>query len=68
MDKPISLVMEEFKQNMINTINKSGLHVSIIDTLLAQIYNEVHNTALQVAQREQSEYEAAKDKKEKDSD
>ena len=41
MNKPITLVREEFKQSLVNTINNSGLPAFIIEPILVECLTEV---------------------------
>ena len=43
MDKDINLVVEEFRQNLVATVNNSGLPVSIIYYVLTDVYNEINS-------------------------
>lgn len=63
MDKPISLLMDDFKSELINTINKSNLHISLVDLILGQVYSEVNQTAARVAENEKAEYIKSKTEK-----
>ncbi|MBQ2396103.1 MAG: hypothetical protein II304_03545 [Bacteroidales bacterium] len=62
MKKPVSMVIEDFKQNIINSINSSGLHISVVDLILGQVYNDIHYTATQVAKKEKDEYSKNEEK------
>lgn len=42
MDKPITISIEEFKQQISDVINNSGLHPFILDSILRDISNEIH--------------------------
>ena len=52
MDKPISVLMEDFKSELIKVINESNLHISVVDLILGQVYSEVNQTAARVAENE----------------
>ena len=41
MEKPISLVIEETKQSLIETVNNCRLHPSIIEMIVKDIYIEI---------------------------
>jgi hypothetical protein len=43
MDKDINLVVEEFRQNLVATVNNSGLPASIIYYVLTDVYNEINS-------------------------
>lgn len=57
IQKPVSLIIEEFKDNLATVINESGLHMSLIDMIVKEIYFEVHNQAELISAREKLEYE-----------
>lgn len=45
MNKPFSVVCEEFKQELANLINNSGLPVCVIELSLQNCLNEISNIA-----------------------
>lgn len=61
MDKPLTLHIEDTKNALVQIINESNLHPYILDSIVGNIYNEVHAVYLQQLQYEKKEYE---DKKE----
>lgn len=56
MDKPITVQIEETRQTIIDTINNSKLHPFILDTILKDIYNEVHLLLLSQTEQDRKEY------------
>lgn len=62
MDKPLTLQIEEFKNTMVETINKSNIHPYIIDTVLKNLYNEVHFAYQNQVTKEIKEYQDFVDK------
>lgn len=56
MDKPITVQIEETRQTIIDTINNSKLHPFILDTILKDIYNEVHLLFLSQTEQDRKEY------------
>lgn len=56
MDKPITIQIEETRQTIIDAINTSKLHPFILDTILKDIYNEVHLLFLSQTERDKKEY------------
>lgn len=42
MDKPITIDIENFKQELRDIINNSQLHPFILDSIFKDIYNEIH--------------------------
>ena len=57
MDKPFSMIYEEFKQKMADIINNSGLPPSVIESVLKNYLNEVNNIAKNQYQIDKAEYE-----------
>ena len=43
MDKDINLVVEEFRQSLVATVNNSGLPASVIYYVLTDVYNEINS-------------------------
>lgn len=56
-DKPISIVLDDFKIAISNVITRSGLHPSIIEPILCNIYSEIHELAQRQLEIEREEYE-----------
>lgn len=42
MEKDINLIVEEFRQNLVATVNNSGLPASMIYYVLTDVYNEIN--------------------------
>lgn len=62
MNKPISMVINETKTNLLQICNQSSLHPSILELIIKDLYNEISLVSGQVLNKEKNEYEA----KEKD--
>lgn len=58
-DKPLSVYIQETKQNLINAINNCGLHVTLIEMIMKDIYSEVKQQADLTHQRELEQYQQA---------
>jgi len=58
MDKPLSLRIEETKQTFINAINNSQLHPYILDSIVKDIYNEIHILYVNQSKQEIEAYNA----------
>lgn len=56
VEKPITMVIEETKNNLVNVINQSGLHPFILDSIMKELYNEIHVSYLKQAQIEADNY------------
>lgn len=59
MNKPSTIVYEEFKQNLANLINTSGLPAFIIESVLRDYLSEVKAMAQRQYQMDKAEYEKA---------
>lgn len=57
IQKPVSLIVDEAKTTLINTINSIQLHPTILEMIMKELYIEVQNQALAKAKKEQAEYE-----------
>lgn len=57
MNKPFSMMCEEFKQNVVSLINSSGLPPFVIESILKNHLNEVSNIAKNQYQIDKAEYE-----------
>ena len=57
MNKPLSVVYEEFKANMLNTINNAGLPAFVVETVLQNYLAEIQSIARQQYQSDKAEYE-----------
>ena len=56
VEKPITMVIEDTKNNLINVINQSGLHQFILDSIMKELHNEIHISYLKQAQIEAENY------------
>lgn len=56
VEKPITMVIEDTKNNLINVINQSGLHPFILDSIMKELHNEIHISYLKQAQIEAENY------------
>lgn len=57
MNKPFSMVCEEFKQELANLINNSGLPICVIELALQNCLNEVSNLAKNQYRADKAQYE-----------
>lgn len=69
MDKPFSVICEEFKQELADLINNSGLPPFVIESVLQNYLSEISGIAkkqyqFDKTQYEKSLYELNKDKEE----
>ena len=56
MNKPTSMIIKETKIKLANVCNESGLSPIILDLIVKDIYNEVHNLAEKITSNEEVEY------------
>ena len=56
MNKPISIKIEETKKSIADTLNESKLHPYIMDSLMRELYEEVHSLYIRTVQAENDEY------------
>lgn len=68
INKPLSMVLQESKENLIKVINGLNLHPSILELLIKDIYNEVRIQTLVTENYEKLEYEKALMENNKDSE
>ena len=59
MEKPITVRISETRRKMINAINDSGLPLFILDSILKDLYGELHALSIQQEERDRIEYEQA---------
>lgn len=64
MDKPISVQINEAKQNIVDCINEQHLHVSILEPIVKEIYEQVHMLAQQQYEVEKKQWEEQEEQKE----
>ena len=57
MNKPFSVVCEEFKQELANLINNSGLPICVIELVLQNCLNEVSNITKNQYKNDKTQYE-----------
>lgn len=58
MDKPLSLKIEETKSALVNVINNSQLHPYILDSIVKDLYNEIHILYVNQSKQEIETYNA----------
>lgn len=52
MNKPVSLIIEETKKSLADTINTCGLHISVIEMIMKELYSEVSKLSTANARQE----------------
>lgn len=56
MEKPASLLIEETRHDIINILNESKLHPTILELIMKDIMNDVTNASARVKNKELEEY------------
>jgi hypothetical protein len=56
IQKPISLVVKEEKEKLVNVLNNINLHPVLLEMIVKEIYLDVQNQAKYVSEREMQEY------------
>lgn len=59
IDMPMSVYIQESKQKIINTINACGLHISLVEMIMKDLYNEIKQQADITREYELNEYQKA---------
>lgn len=57
IDMPMSVYIKESKQKIINAINDTGLHISLLEMIIKDLYSEIKQQADAVYNHEKTEYE-----------
>ena len=55
-NKPISLVIDDFKKNLAKTVNESGLPLCITEMVIKELYDEAKEFARQQLAMDKKEY------------
>ena len=56
MNKPFSLIIQETKQELIDVINNSNLHPSVIEMIVKDIYLEVNRLNAETIKKEKEQF------------
>lgn len=59
MDKPASIIREEFIENVVGLINESNLPLFVIEPILKDLYLEVKDGARQQLESDRLEYQSS---------
>ena len=57
MEKTLSITLGEFKHKLTTDIQESGLPIVIVDLVLKDLCNEIHNVAAEFTLKEIQEYQ-----------
>ena len=56
MEKKLTVQLEEFKGKLLQDVANSGLPVVVVDLVLKDLYNEIHNLAQETTLKDINEY------------
>lgn len=56
MEKKLTVQLEEFKGRLLQDVANSGLPVVVVDLVLKDLYNEIHNLAQETTLKDINEY------------
>ena len=56
MKKPFSLMVQETKQELVDVINKSNLHPSVMEMIIKDIYWEVNQLNIETLKKEKEQW------------
>lgn len=57
IQKPVSLIMTEAKENIVNAINEVQLHPVVLEMIVKELYMEIKDQAKMMIERESAEYQ-----------
>lgn len=57
IEKPISLILEDSKQMIVDAINNTGLHIVLLEPIVKDLYNEIKHKAIMQLEHDRREYE-----------
>lgn len=56
-NKPVSIILDEFRNDIANIVNNSGLHPCIIEPVFKDLYNEINILAKKQLELDKEQYE-----------
>lgn len=57
MEKPISLILDDFRKTLISAINESGLPACLMEPILKDLYGQVANLSIQELNTQKKQYD-----------
>ena len=57
MDKPITLQIEQFKQELIRLVNESGIPIFLLDYILKDLSNEINLLSNDQLKKDETAYQ-----------
>ena len=59
MEKPVSILVKETKENLIKACNESGLHISVLQLIVKELLSEIDDLSKKCIENEIEEYKRA---------
>lgn len=59
MEKPIALILNDFKTALISAINESNLPACLMEPVLKDIYGQISNLSIQELNAQKKQYDEA---------
>lgn len=63
MEKPLNLIIEEGRENIVKAVNSSGLPAYLLEPIIKDIYNEIANLKIKELQASKEKMKKEEDKK-----
>lgn len=63
MEKPLNLIIEEGRENIVKAVNSSGLPAYLLEPIIKDIYNEIANLKIKELQASKEKMEKEESKK-----
>ena len=58
-DKPLSVYIQDAKQGIINAVNSTGLHITLLEMIMKELYTEIKQQADATYEHDKLKYEQA---------
>lgn len=56
MNKPFSLIISETKESIVNILNNSNLHPTVMEMIIKDIYLEINRLSTSIVEKEKQQY------------
>lgn len=56
MNKPFSLIINETKESIINILNNSNLHPTVMEMIVKDIYLEINRLSTSIIEKDKQQY------------
>lgn len=57
IEKPISIIIDDARQIIVDAINNTRLHPSLLEPIVKELYNEIKHKAVMQLEHDRREYE-----------